>query len=150
MKAACKHLIRDEELTQELRKKFKTDDIYRFLTGKPDTVLEFCFNWTSMPQLMFQGRTLTTPEQAPPVQQPPEPQTPHPPPSSGSSSSSLPHLSLTPSTSGMRPNLMPQPSTPRTQPTQGPSGASTSGTQSTQPYPFHFWHTRCQKSQNTS
>ncbi len=50
MRVAYKLLIRDystfEELKpqeQELWKNFKTDDTYKFLTGEPDTVLEFCF-----------------------------------------------------------------------------------------------------------
>jgi hypothetical protein len=56
MKVAYKLLIRDKltfkELTpqeQNLWKRFETDDIYRFLTGEPDTVPEFCFNRTTVP-----------------------------------------------------------------------------------------------------
>jgi hypothetical protein len=39
-----------EQLTtseQELWTKFKTSDIYEFLTGESDTVPEFCYNWFS-------------------------------------------------------------------------------------------------------
>jgi hypothetical protein len=56
MKVAHKHLIRDKatlkELTpqeQELWNKFETDTIYQFLTGEPDTVPQFCFNWITLP-----------------------------------------------------------------------------------------------------
>jgi hypothetical protein len=56
MKIAHKRLISDkstfEQLTpseQTLWTRFKTDDIYRFLTGEPDTVPEFQYNWTSIP-----------------------------------------------------------------------------------------------------
>jgi hypothetical protein len=56
MVLAHKLLSRDEanfkELTtqeQQLRNKFKTDDIYWFLTGEPDTVPEICFNWMTVP-----------------------------------------------------------------------------------------------------
>jgi hypothetical protein len=52
MKAAYKLLSRDkatfEELTpseQKLWTSFETDQIYRLLTGEPDTVPEFRFNW---------------------------------------------------------------------------------------------------------
>jgi hypothetical protein len=52
MKVAYKLLCRDEatfkELTpaeQQLWNSFKTDQIYRLLTGEPDTVPEIRFNW---------------------------------------------------------------------------------------------------------
>jgi hypothetical protein len=52
MKVAYKHLSRDEatfeELTpseQKLWNSFETDQIYRLLTGEPDTVPKFRFNW---------------------------------------------------------------------------------------------------------
>ncbi len=52
MKVAYKLLFRDEatfeELTppeQKLWNSFETDQIYRLLTGEPDTVPEFRFNW---------------------------------------------------------------------------------------------------------
>ena len=58
MKITHKLLIRDvstfKELTspgQNLWNKFKTDNIYWFLTGEPDTVPEFHFNLTSVPRL---------------------------------------------------------------------------------------------------
>jgi len=112
MKIAHKLLIRDnstlEELTsqdKQLWNQFETDYIYRFLTGEPDTVPEFCFNWTSVPRLQPLGCTMTTPaalvlapvpaqQQSKQAQQPPSD-----PSSSGSSSSSSPHSSPTPSTS---------------------------------------------------
>jgi hypothetical protein len=81
MKVAYKLLILDdsnfEELTpqeQQLWTRFKTDNIYRFLIGESDTVPEFQFNWTSVPQLMFQSATFSASVQAPPAPAPPAPQ----------------------------------------------------------------------------
>ncbi len=52
MKVAYKLLSKDEatfeELTpseQQLWNSFETDQIYQLLTGEPDTVPEFRFNW---------------------------------------------------------------------------------------------------------
>jgi hypothetical protein len=143
MKIMHKPLIRDnsnlEELTsqeQHLWNGFETDDNYRFLTGEPDTVPEFHFNWTSVPRLQPLGHTMTVPgapapapapaqEQCPQVQQPPSD-----PSSSGSSSSSSPHSSPSPSTSGNRPSTGQSTTLAPVRP--DPSGASTSGT--TPPY----------------
>jgi hypothetical protein len=68
MKVAYKLLIRDdstfEEFTpqeQNLWMKIKTDNIYWFLIGKPDTVQEFHFNWTLVPRLTFQSQFSSTP-----------------------------------------------------------------------------------------
>ncbi len=150
MKIAQKLLISDkatfEQLTppeQTLWTTFETEDIYRYLTGKPDTVPEFQYNWTSIPILQPLGPTISAPPApvtpaptAPARTQPPPqplvpPPAPLPPPessSSGSSSSSSPHSSPTPSTSGMRPKPSKPTSPKTTQP--DPSGASTSGTKS--------------------
>jgi hypothetical protein len=56
MKVAYTLLSRDKatfyELTTKEHKlwnKFETDDIYRFLTGKPNTVSEFHFYWLTVP-----------------------------------------------------------------------------------------------------
>jgi hypothetical protein len=145
MKIAQKLLISDtatfEQLTtteQNLWTKFKTVDIYRFLTGEEDTVPEFQYNWTSIPRLQPLGPTLagpTTPatNPAPQVAPPTPPQAPASPPytdsstnSSTSTSSNSPHSSPTPSTSGTRPKET-QVATPSlNQP--DPSGASTSST----------------------
>ncbi len=38
-----------EDLKQQLWNSFETDQIYRFLTGEPDTVPEFRFNWITTP-----------------------------------------------------------------------------------------------------
>jgi hypothetical protein len=43
---------------QNLFTKFKTADIYRFLTGEEDTVPEFQYNWTSIPRLQLLGPTV--------------------------------------------------------------------------------------------
>ena len=70
MKISQKLLISDkatfEQLTtteQNLCTKFKTVDVYRFLTGEEDTVPEFQYNWTSIPKLQPLGHILagTTP-----------------------------------------------------------------------------------------
>jgi hypothetical protein len=64
MKIMHKLLIRDnstpEELTpqeQQLWNRFETDDIYQVLTGEPDTIPEFRFNWISVPRLQPLGCT---------------------------------------------------------------------------------------------
>jgi hypothetical protein len=126
MKVAYKLLIRDdstfEELTpqeQQLWTRFETDDIYSFLTGEPDTVPEFCFNWTLVPQLTFQSATYSTLTQAQPTPAPPAPQAPQPPPS--------PHSSPTPSPSGTRPKTSQMMA--KLPAHTDPTGASTSGTQ---------------------
>jgi len=150
MKIAQKLLINDkatfEQLTtpeQNLWTTFETEDIYRFLTGKPDTVAEFPYNWTSIPRLQPLGPTISVPPapvttaptapariQLPPQPQvqPPAPQPPPEPSPSSSSSSSSPHSSPMPSTSGTCPR------TTKTNPPKStqldPSGASTSGTKS--------------------
>jgi hypothetical protein len=143
MKIVQKLLISDkatfEQLTtpeQNLWTKFKTEDIYRFLTGEPDTVPEFQYNWTSIPRLQPLGPTLGAPNTPSAAQTPPAPAAPPVPPpaplpspnasSSASSSSSSPHKSPTPSTSGTLPKQS-LPSTLKTTPPD-PSGASTSGT----------------------
>jgi hypothetical protein len=58
IQVAYKLLIIDdstfEELTpqeQALWNKFETNNIYRFLTGEPDTVPEFWFNWITAPRV---------------------------------------------------------------------------------------------------
>ncbi len=54
-------------------------DFYRFLTGEPDTVPEFCSNWTTVPRLTFQGAYTSNnpvPNPAQTVQQPPAPPAP--------------------------------------------------------------------------
>ncbi len=136
MKVAYKLLIRDdstfEELTpqeQQLWTRCETDDIYSFLTGEPDTVPEFCFNWTLVPQLTFQSATYSTPTQAQPTPATPSPQAPQPPPSSksSSSSSSSPHSSPTPSPSSTRPKTSQMMA--KLLAHTDPTGASTSGTQ---------------------
>jgi len=146
MKIAHKLLISDkatfEQLTpseQILWTRFETEDIYRFLTGEPDTVPEFQCNWTSIPRLQPLGPTISAPPTpaatpAPPAQaaqpqpqvQPPAPQQPPESSSSGSSSSSSPHSSPTSSSSGTRPKQG-QPAISRPTPPD-PSGTSTSGT----------------------
>jgi hypothetical protein len=145
MKIAHKLLISDkstfEQLTpseQTLWTLFEMDDIYRFLTGEPDTVPEFQYNWTSIPRLQPLGPTIsvppapTAPAPPAPAAQPPLPglaPAPQPPAdhsSSNSSSSSSPHSSPTPSTSGARPKTGQAAMPKSTQP--DPSGASTSGT----------------------
>jgi len=141
MKIAHKLLIRDnstlEELTyqeQQLWNRFKTDNIYCLMTGEPDMVPVFCFNWTSIPRLQPLGHITTTPatpapgpvpaqqQQLPQAQQPPS----DPSSSGSSSSSSSPHSLPTPSMSGTQPKSS-QPTTPAPSKTD-PSGASTSGT----------------------
>ncbi len=84
MKVAYKLLSRDEatfeELTpseQKLWNSFETDQIYRLLTGEPDTVPEFRFNWYTVettngywerPQsLPAPTRTVTRPPAQPPA-----------------------------------------------------------------------------------
>ncbi len=143
MKITHKLLIRGnstlEELTpqeQQLWNRFTTDDIYQFLTGVPDTIPEFHFNWTSVPRLQPLRCITMAPaphapapvpmqqqqqQQQPQVQQPPSDTS-----SSSSSSSSSPHSSPTPSTSGTRPKTN-QSAMPKTT-QEDPSGASTSGT----------------------
>jgi len=140
MKIAQKLLISDkatfEQLTtteKNLWTKFKTTDIYRFLTGEEDTVPEFQYNWTSIPRLQPLGTTgagtkppATNP--APPVAPPAPPPAPASIPdnsSSDSTSSSTPHFSPTPSTSGTRPGQIQVKTISPKQP--DPSGASTSG-----------------------
>jgi hypothetical protein len=88
MKFVHKLLISDkatfEQLTpseQNLWTTFETEDIYRFLTGEPDTVPEFQYNWTSIPSLQPLGPTISAPPTPaatvqPPAQQPPAPQQP--------------------------------------------------------------------------
>ncbi len=73
MKVAYKLLSRDkatfEELTsteQQLWNSFETDQIYRLLTGEPDTVPEFRFNWYTVTGGDTMGEFI--PDQAPPVQ----------------------------------------------------------------------------------
>ncbi len=63
MKIVHKLLISDkatfEQLTpseQNLWTQFETDNIYRFLTGEPDMVPEFQYNWTSIPRLQPLGK----------------------------------------------------------------------------------------------
>ncbi len=139
MKIAQKLLMSDkktfEQLTtleQNLWTRFETGDIYRFLTGEKDTVLEFQYNWTSIPRLPPLGPT-ATPIPAPTPTTPVAPQAPPPAPvtppdtsSSDSSSSSSPHSSPTLSTSGTQPK---QRQDTTTKPNAlDPSGASTSGT----------------------
>jgi len=137
MQVAYKLLIRDdsafEELTpqeQELWSKVETDDIYRFLTGEPDTVPKFCFNWMTVPLVTADfenNQAQAAPLPAPQAHQG-RPAPPPTPPMLSSSSSSLPHSSPTPLTSGTQPQLMPWPSFSGTQVTRDPSGASTLGT----------------------
>jgi hypothetical protein len=150
MKIAQKLLISDkatfEQLTtpeQKLWSTFETEDIYRFLTGEPDTFPEIQYNWTLIPRLQPLGPTISAPpapvptvpaapQQPPqPLVQPPAPPTPPQLGSSSSSSSSLPHSSPMPSTSGTRPKTNQSP-TPKSAPPD-PSGASTSGTKSATP-----------------
>jgi len=141
MKIAQKLLISDkatfEQLAtteQNLCTKFKTVDVYRFLTGEEDTVPEFQYNWTSVLKLQPLGHKLagTTPpatNPAPPLAPPAPPPAPASPPhteSSNSTSSSSPHSSPTLSTSGKRPKQT-QPA-PISLKQPDPSGASTSGT----------------------
>jgi hypothetical protein len=141
MKIAQKLLISDEatfeQLTtteQNLWTKFKTGDIYRFLTGEEDTVPEFQYNSTSIQRLqpwgpMLAGTTPPATNPAPPVAPPvpaPAPASPPNTDSSNSTSSSLPHSSPTPSTSGTRLKQT-QVATPSLK-QPDPSGASTSGT----------------------
>jgi len=116
MQVAYKLLISDEstyeKLTSEEQKlwtQFETDDIYQFLTGEPDMIPEFHYNWFIVQRITVD----ITNNQAPPVpatalapQVPPGPPVPlHTPPSSSSSNSSTstPHSSPTPSRSGTRP-----------------------------------------------
>jgi hypothetical protein len=138
-----------EQLTtpeQKLWSTFETEDIYRFLTGEPDTFPEFQYNWTSIPRLQTQGPTISAPpapvatapaapanpQQPPqPPVQPPAPPTPPESGSSGLSSSSSPHSSPMPSTTGTRPKTSQAPTPKSAQP--NPSGASTSGTKSATP-----------------
>ncbi len=153
MRIAQKLLFSDEatfeQLTtfeQNLWSTFETEDIYRFLTGEPDTFPEFQYNWTSIPRLQPLGPTISAPpapvnaapvaptRPQPPPQPPVQPPAPQPPTessSSGSSSSSSPHSSPMPSTSGMRPKTKTATTPKSTQP--DPSGASTSGTKSAPP-----------------
>ncbi len=153
MKIAQKLLISDKATFKQLttpEKKlwstFEAEDIYRFLTGEPDTFPEFQYNWTSIPRLQPLGPTIsvppalaptaptapTNPQQPPqPPVQPPAPPTPPELGSCGSSSSSLPHSSPTPSTSGTRPKTNPAPISNSTPP--DPSGAFMSGTKSATP-----------------
>jgi len=141
MKISQKLLISDkatfEQLTtteQNLCTKFKTVDVYRFLTGEEDTVPEFQYNWTSIPKLQPLGPKLagTTPpatNPAPPLAPQAPPPAPASPPhteSSNSTPSSSPHSSPTLSTSGKRPKQT-QPA-PISLKQPDPSGASTSGT----------------------
>jgi hypothetical protein len=119
MKITQKLLINDkatfEQLTtteQNLWTRFETADIYRFLTGKEDTVPEFQYNWTSILRLQPLGPMLMvpatpTPAQAPtppaaPAIQPPAPASPPGTDSGGSTSSSSPHSSPIPSNSGTK------------------------------------------------
>jgi hypothetical protein len=119
MRIAQKLLISDkatfEQLTtteQNLWTRFKTADIYRFLTGEEDTVPEFQYNWISVPKLqpLDPGITGTAPpatNTALPVAPPALPPAPASPPDTGSSASttsSTPHSLPTPSTSGTRPS----------------------------------------------
>jgi hypothetical protein len=127
MKIAQQLLISDkatfEQLTlteKQLWTKFETADIYRFQTGKEDTVPEFQYNWTSVLKLQPLGPStaITTPtpaNTAPPVAVPAAPPALASPTSTGSSVSlatSTPHSSPTPSTSGSRPKQL------KLQPTQ--------------------------------
>ncbi len=71
MKVAYKLLSRDKATFVELRtsehqlwNSFETDQIYRLLTGKPDTVLEFRFNWYMVTSA--DGTAEFIPDQAPP------------------------------------------------------------------------------------
>ncbi len=106
------------------------DDIYRFLTGEPDTVPEFHFNWMTVPRVKFEGEYTSNnlaPNPAQYVQQPPVPPAPpHTPPSSSSTSS--PYSSPMPPTSGMWPQLVLQTPTSGMQVNRNTSGALTSGT----------------------
>jgi hypothetical protein len=139
MKIAQKLLISDkttfDQLTSEeqnLWTKFKTGDIYRFLTGEEDTVPEFQYNWTSVPKLQPLESTTTTTAPAPtnaplvaPPQLPPAPASPPDIGQSPSTASSTLHSSPTPSTTGTRPKqTAPAPTKPQ-QP--DPSGALTFG-----------------------
>jgi hypothetical protein len=143
MKIAQKLLISDkvtfDQLTppeQNLGTRFETGDIYRFLTGEPDTVPEFKYNWISIPRLQPLGPMLGAPIIPAPAQVPPAPveppaplPAPLPPPDAscnGSSSSSSSHSSPTQSTSGTQPKQGQPTATKQTTP--DPSGASTSGT----------------------
>jgi len=78
LKVAYKLLFRDEatfeELTpseQKLWTSFETDQIYRLLTGEPDTVPEFRFNWYTVTTADRTGEF--TPAQTQPLPKPPTP-----------------------------------------------------------------------------
>ncbi len=112
--------------------------MYRFLTGEPDTVPEFCFNWITVPRVTIETSQPGTR-------------------SSGSATTSTASSSAANSTSHfsflliiIKPtsfisntfdvrhtaNLQLQPSTSGTQVSRSPSGATTSGTcPATQPVP---------------
>ncbi len=132
-----------EQLTtteQELWTRFETADIYRFLTGEEDTMLEIQYNWTTDHKLQPLGPTLIVPAApamgpalapppAAPLVPPPAPASPPGTSSSGSSAPSSPHSSPTPSTSG----TLHKPRQPTTNQSNNsdPSGATTSGNQNT-------------------
>jgi len=136
MKIAQHLLISDKNTFDQLTPKekqlwtmFETTDIYRFLTGEEDTVPEFQYNWTTVPKLqpLDPVNTPVTPANAAP---PAAPQASAPPPvappssdSSLSTTTSSPHSSPTPSTSGTRPKQTPFPKAQNSQP--DPSGSLT-------------------------
>jgi hypothetical protein len=121
MKVAYQLLSRDEvtfeELTtqeEELWNKFETEDINRFLTGKPDMVPEFCFNWITVPRVTIETFTQNvplTPDANPHSQvQPalsPSPQSKTPLTLSTTLMPNTFHSLRTPSTSGSRPARQP-------------------------------------------
>jgi hypothetical protein len=139
MKIAQHLLISDKNTFEQLTPKekqlwttFETADIYKFLTGEEDTVPEFQYNWTTVPKLQPLdpanapiAPANTAPPAAPPAPALP-PVAPPSPDSSGLPTTSSPHSSPTPSTSGTRPKQAPLPKAQNSQP--DPSGASTSGT----------------------
>jgi hypothetical protein len=131
MKVAYKLLSRDEatfeELTsseQKLWSSFKTNQIYRLLTGETDTVPEFRFNWytvdttggycerpQSLPAPSATPRTIAQPPAPPPVQHPAI--TAKPPKASTSARARLPS-STTSSNTSSRPSTTPSSPRPST------------------------------------
>jgi hypothetical protein len=124
MKVAYKLLSRDEatfeELTpseQKLWNSFETDQIYRLLTGEPDTVPEFRFSWytidtadgyfSDQPQQQLAVRTKTPVPRAPTrVPTPPPAPTVKPPRASTSARARLPS-STTSSAQSSKPSTTP-------------------------------------------
>jgi hypothetical protein len=133
MKVACKLLSRDEatfeELTpteQKLWNSFKTDQIYRLLTGEPDTVPEFKFSWYTIHTADGYLSEQPLPTQPIKVKAPAPKTTPAPPPttikttkppSASTSARAAPPSSSTSSASSSKPSTTPS------SPTASTSGA---------------------------